>query len=76
MSDHRAEVLGFPQTRVRVKSTGPLKNLGLGKLSREMSREAACAGRGARGHWCSRCQGVWYSYLPEVECPQCGNRQG
>ena len=28
------------------------------------------------GHWCSRCQGLWYGCTLEVECPCCGNRHG
>lgn len=28
------------------------------------------------GHWCSRCQMIWYGYLLEVACPVCGNRHG
>ena len=28
------------------------------------------------GHWCRRCQGIWYGYTLEVECPCCGNRNG
>ena len=28
------------------------------------------------GHWCSRCQGIWYGYTLEVQCPCCGNRHG
>ena len=28
------------------------------------------------GHWCSRCQGIWYGCTLEVECPCCGNRHG
>jgi hypothetical protein len=28
------------------------------------------------GHWCSRCEGIWYGYTLEVECPVCGNRKG
>ncbi|MGL4395645.1 MAG: hypothetical protein ACRCS9_03810 [Hyphomicrobium sp.] len=28
------------------------------------------------GHWCSRCNRIWYGYLLEVACPQCGNRHG
>jgi hypothetical protein len=28
------------------------------------------------GHWCSRCQGIWYGYTLEAECPRCGNRRG
>jgi hypothetical protein len=28
------------------------------------------------GHWCSRCQGIWYGYTLETQCPRCGNRHG
>lgn len=28
------------------------------------------------GHWCSRCRGIWYGCMLEVECPSCGNRHG
>ena len=28
------------------------------------------------GHWCSRCNGIWFGYTLEVECPVCGNRHG
>ena len=28
------------------------------------------------GHWCSRCEGIWYGCALEVECPRCGNRRG
>lgn len=28
------------------------------------------------GHWCSRCQGLWFGYTLEAECPVCGNRHG
>jgi len=28
------------------------------------------------GHWCSRCEGIWFGYTLEVECPVCGNRKG
>ncbi len=28
------------------------------------------------GHWCSRCQGIWYGYTLETQCPCCGNRHG
>lgn len=28
------------------------------------------------GHWCSRCDGIWYGCALEVECPRCGNRHG
>jgi hypothetical protein len=28
------------------------------------------------GHWCSRCEGIWYGCALEVQCPRCGNRRG
>lgn len=28
------------------------------------------------GHWCSRCQRIWFGYLLEVTCPTCGSRHG
>lgn len=28
------------------------------------------------GHWCSRCMGIWYGCMLEVQCPVCGNRRG
>lgn len=28
------------------------------------------------GHWCSRCEGIWFGYTLEVECPICGNQRG
>ena len=28
------------------------------------------------GHWCSRCQGIWFGIALEAECPVCGNRHG
>ncbi len=28
------------------------------------------------GYWCSRCEGIWFGYALETECPVCGNRNG
>lgn len=28
------------------------------------------------GHWCSRCEGIWFGYTLETQCPVCGNRRG
>ncbi len=28
------------------------------------------------GHWCSRCEGIWFGYTLEAQCPVCGNRKG
>lgn len=63
----------FPQSRVPGRSkNNPVKNLGMTKLALALDPE----GRRASGHWCSRCVGVWYGHLAEVECPICGNRHG
>jgi hypothetical protein len=69
----QAAVIRFPQSRVRVGSSAePFKQLG---------QSAFCAQLGwperqATGHWCSRCRGIWFGYLLEVSCPNCGNRHG
>ncbi len=66
-----ANLVKFPFSKSGVsKSTAQPRNLGLTKLSLELRRE----GKGARGHWCKSCKGIWYTYLFEVECPVCGQR--
>lgn len=65
-------VLRFPQSRVRMGGGKPPRDLGLSKLSKEVGS----SGRSAKGHWCSHCRGIWYSYFLESECPVCGNRHG
>ena len=68
-----ARVIRFPQSRVPGPGkTRPVKDLGLTPLARQIDP----SGRGARGHWCSRCEGVWYSHLLEAACPVCGSRRG
>ena len=68
--DEGGEIVPFP---VRQRGAGkPARNLGLTKLARLLGPR----GEGATGHWCSRCQGLWYGRLAEVECPACGNRHG
>ncbi len=73
MTDDPGRVIRFPQSRVpgRGKSH-PVKDLGLTRLARLIDP----SGRGSSGHWCSRCEGVWYGCASEAECPVCGNRQG
>jgi hypothetical protein len=63
--------LPFPHSRV-TPARRPTKQLGLGAIARALEiPEARC-----NGHWCSRCQGIWFGYLLEVECPVCANRHG
>ena len=66
-------VLRFPQSRVSPPgSNRPAKRLGVGKMGEILGAPA----RQTTGHWCSRCQGIWFGYLLEVACPACGNRHG
>lgn len=64
-------VLQFPHARVR-KPGEPARELGLGLLAQTLGvrRETLS------GHWCSRCNGIWYGFLLEVTCPVCANRHG
>jgi hypothetical protein len=73
MSDDTSRIIPFPQSRVPGSGNKrPVKDLGLTPLARQIDS----GGRGVGGHWCSRCQGVWYGYFLETECPVCGNRHG
>jgi len=72
-SDNNPPVIRFPQSRVRVPgSAEPMKELGTGPLAASLGAPV----EQTTGHWCSRCQGIWYGYLLEVTCPVCGNRHG
>ncbi len=65
------KVVPFPFSRSGLSRTkNPARNLGLTALSAKADR----SGRGARGHWCANCRGIWYSYFLECECPVCGRR--
>jgi hypothetical protein len=71
--DPGAEIVRFPQSRVPpAGSEQPFRELGLSMLCKTLGFPE----RQATGHWCSRCQGIWYGYLLEVTCPVCGNRHG
>ncbi len=71
MTEDRDDVVPFPQWRVR-PSGSPPRLLGESDFARRLGMPS----RQATGHWCSRCQGIWFGYLLEVACPQCGNRHG
>jgi hypothetical protein len=63
----------FPQSRTQPPSTpGGFKDLGITPLARQL----ALTGEQTNGHWCGRCQGIWFGYTLETECPVCGNRNG
>ena len=66
-------VIAFPHSRVSpAPAGGGYKELGMGKMAETLG----AAVEQQSGHWCSRCKGIWFGFLLEVECPKCGNRQG
>lgn len=68
-----ADIVRFPQSRVRPPSgIEPYKDLGMG----QMATSLGVPKEQTTGHWCSRCAGIWFGYLLEVECPVCGSRDG
>ena len=54
------------------RALGAVRELGTTPLARQLS----LPDDQLNGHWCSRCQGLWYGCMLEVECPCCGNRHG
>lgn len=73
MTGEKQGATPFPFARSGVgKRRAPFRDLGLTPLS----RRAGDDGRNPKGHWCSRCKGVWWSFFLETECPVCGNRHG
>ncbi len=50
----------------------PFKDLGITPLAQQLGLTT----EQLNGHWCSRCQGIWFGYTLEAECPVCGNRNG
>lgn len=68
----RSVVVPFPGPRSR---PGPVpaapRNLGLSTLSKALGPVMASA----KGHWCARCNGIWYSYVGDGRCPECGGKR-
>ncbi len=48
------------------------KDLGTTKLARQLGLTE----EQTNGHWCGRCEGIWFGYTLEAECPVCGSRKG
>ncbi len=48
------------------------KDLGITPLARQLG----LAPEQTNGHWCSRCEGIWFGYTLEAQCPVCGSRKG
>jgi rubrerythrin len=54
------------------ESPGGFKDLGITPLAKQLGLSP----EQTNGHWCSRCQGIWFGYTLETQCPVCGNRRG
>lgn len=68
-----ADVIAFPYSRV----TPPSRDAALAPVTYgALAQLFGVPREQTTGHWCSRCQVIWYGYLLEVTCPTCGNRQG
>jgi hypothetical protein len=67
-----AEVISFPFSRVAPPHSDAMQPVTYGAFAElfGIPREQTT------GHWCSRCRIIWYGYLLEVACPNCGNRHG
>lgn len=66
--------LRFPHSYGRAPQITPggFRDLGVTPLARQLGLSL----EQTNGHWCSRCQGIWFGYTLEVQCPVCGNRKG
>ena len=63
----------FPYSRSTPPQTpGGFKDLGVTPLAKQLG----LLPEQTNGHWCSRCQGIWFGYTLEAQCPVCGNRHG
>lgn len=72
MPDESERVIRFPFSRSGVaRRSGPARDLGLTPLSKQIG-----GGGEPKGHWCSRCEGIWWTHFGETECPVCGKRHG
>ncbi|MBA2078373.1 MAG: hypothetical protein BGP10_01700 [Rhodanobacter sp. 68-29] len=71
--DDSSRVLPFPWSRAAPPhSPAGAKDLGIGRMAQRLG----VGDTHLNGHWCSRCQGIWYGLMLETECPACGNRRG
>ena len=70
MPDESAKIV-YTQS-LRLPQPPSFRDLGITPLARQLGLKP----EQTNGHWCSRCQGIWFGYTLEVQCPVCGNRQG
>ena len=59
-------------TELTTPPTETFRDLGITPLALQLGLTT----EQTNGHWCSRCEGIWFGYTLEVECPVCGNRKG
>ena len=72
MNDEK-KTIKFPISKtIPKRSPGGFRELGLSHLAQSLPDIQP----NLKGHWCSRCNGIWYGYSGECECPVCGNRNG
>jgi len=70
-SSKTQKIIPFPCSKISPKKTLPcFQDLG------DSPRSKAISDSCKTGHWCSRCQGIWYGAASECECPICKNRNG
>ena len=63
----------FPHSRASPPQTpGGFKDLGTTPLTKQLG----LLPEHTNGHWCSRCQGIWFGCALETQCPICSNRNG
>jgi hypothetical protein len=67
------EIKPFPFSRVRPSQTSASTG---DVVYGAMAKTLGIPHEQTTGHWCSRCDKIWYGYLLEVACPLCGNRHG
>ena len=60
------------RARAAPRARGTFKDLGVTPLARQLGLSLDQT----NGHWCSRCEGIWFGYTLEAQCPVCGNRKG
>jgi len=71
--DPEGKIVRFPQSRAGGSAAArPYRVLGTSQFTARFG----APDRQATGHWCSRCEGIWFGYPLEVTCPACGNRHG
>ncbi len=66
-------LINFPQSRTKSgQSERRARDIGISRMARRLGGVQP----NLKGHWCSQCKGIWYGYVGECECPECGNRKG